>query len=299
MSEGAKTLRLSKVAKEFNLSLGKIVEFLAAKGHPVESNPNAKIGDEEYGLLLKEFSSDKSAREEAQNVAQTNNKLKRETIILGDLKSKKQQEEEFDEVVIKDLTASKITANEKKETLDTNATTVITKPELEIVKEGPKVIGKLDLDSMNLKTKPDKKTKKETEKVDAKADTEKANKTKNKSDETKVEDAIIEPVIEIPAPKEEVKEEFHITKYEKLEGPKILGKVELPVIKETPKKTAANANSAADKKKRKRIRKGGLSQEEIKKVGKELLPAKKLKKNMVIRVQKSQLRMYPVNLVMS
>ena len=88
MLEGAKTLRLSKVAKEFNLSLGKIVEFLAAKGHPVESNPNAKIGDEEYGLLLKEFSSDKSAREEAQNVAQTNSKVKRETIILGDLKPK-------------------------------------------------------------------------------------------------------------------------------------------------------------------------------------------------------------------
>ncbi|MCE3259115.1 MAG: hypothetical protein K0S12_756, partial [Bacteroidetes bacterium] len=35
MSETAKTLRLSKVAKEFNLSLGKIVEFLASKGFPV------------------------------------------------------------------------------------------------------------------------------------------------------------------------------------------------------------------------------------------------------------------------
>ena len=52
MSEAAKTLRLSKVAKEFNLSLGKIVEFLSTKGHKVENNPNAKIGDEEYGLLM-------------------------------------------------------------------------------------------------------------------------------------------------------------------------------------------------------------------------------------------------------
>lgn len=269
MLEGAKTLRLSKVAKEFNLSLGKIVEFLAAKGHPVESNPNAKIGDEEYGLLLKEFSSDKSAREEAQNVAQTNSKVKRETIILGDLKAKKQKDEGFDEVVIKDLTTSKTTATEKKETANTTSNTVITKPELEITKEGPKVIGKLDLDSMNLKTKPDKKAKKEPEKVDAKSDAEKANKTKKKSDEVKVEDSVVEPAIEIPTAKEEVKEEFHITKYEKLEGPKILGKVELPVIKESPKKASVNANAAADKKKRKRIRKGGLSQEEIKKVGKE------------------------------
>jgi translation initiation factor IF-2 len=63
MSEGTKTLRLSKVAKEFNLSLGKIVEFLGSKGHATDLNPNAKIGDEEYRLLLKEFSSDKTARE--------------------------------------------------------------------------------------------------------------------------------------------------------------------------------------------------------------------------------------------
>src|SRR5688572_7922634 len=103
MSEGTKTLRLSKVAKEFNLSLGKIVEFLASKGHKTESNPNAKIGDEEYRLLLKEFSSDKSAREEAENVAQQTNKLKRETIVLNEIKPKKhQKEEDFDEVVIKD-----------------------------------------------------------------------------------------------------------------------------------------------------------------------------------------------------
>ena len=70
--------------------------------------------------------------------------------------------------------------------------------------------------------------------------------------------------------KEEVKEEFLETKYEKLEGPKILGRVELPVVKESPKKSAGSgAINPADKKKRKRIRKGGLSQEEIKKVGKE------------------------------
>jgi len=89
MSEGAKTLRLSKVAKEFNLSLGKIVEFLASKGHSTDSNPNAKIGDEEYRLLLKEFSSDKSAREEAETIAQNTSKLKRETIVLDEIKPKK------------------------------------------------------------------------------------------------------------------------------------------------------------------------------------------------------------------
>lgn len=263
MSEGAKTLRLSKVAKEFNLSLGKIVEFLGSKGHKVESNPNAKIGDGEYNLLLKEFSSDKSAREEAENVAQNITKVKRETIILSDIKSKRQKEEEdSDEFMIKDLTQkSKIVSPEKTEIIKETPKTT----DIEVVKkettEGPKVLGKLDLDSMNLKTKPEKKTKKEAEKKD----------TKGKKDIK--EEIEVTPEVEQTTTSEEIvvkeeqKEEFLETKYEKLEGPKILRSIELPVIKETPKKQINDPN--ADKKKRKRIRKGGLSQEEIKKVGKE------------------------------
>jgi len=198
MSEGAKTLRLSKVAKEFNLSLGKIVEFLASKGQPVDSNPNAKIGDEEYRLLLKEFSSDKSAREEAETVAQNSNKLKRETIVLDEIKPKKQKEEEFDEVVIKDLTLSKKEedAPEKTETKKENEPAI----EAPLIRaennDGPKVIGRVDLDSMNLKTKPDKKTKKEkeAERV-AKSEVETENLAKEKK-KKEAEQAKPETVIE-------------------------------------------------------------------------------------------------------
>ena len=135
------------------------------------------------------------------------------------------------------------------------------------------MIGKVDLDSMNLKTKPDKKTKKEkdaekTSRAEVEADN--AIKAKRKKEEDEAKEVVIEEKApEVIEQKEEPKEEFLVTKYEKLEGPKILGRVELPVAKESPKKTAAGNNSAADKKKRKRIRKGGLSQEEIKKVGKE------------------------------
>ncbi|MBA3683329.1 MAG: translation initiation factor IF-2 [Bacteroidetes bacterium] len=265
MSEGAKTLRLSKVAKEFNLSLGKIVEFLASKGHQIESNPNAKIGDGEYGLLLKEFSSDKSAREEAENVAQNITKVKRETIVLSDVKTKRQKnEEESDEFMIKDLTLKNNVVTEKTEPTKELPKTI----EAEVVKkdpvttDGPKVLGKLDLDSMNLKTKPDKKTKKETDKKEPEV--------KDKKDVKEAIETPVEKIKEVVAPevtKEEPKEEFLETKYEKLEGPKILRSIELPVVKETSKKSTIDPN--ADKKKRKRIRKGGLSQEEIKKVGKE------------------------------
>jgi translation initiation factor IF-2 len=284
-----KTMRLSKVAKEFNLSLGKITEFLASKGRPVENNPNAKIGDDEYSLLSKEFSGDKSAKEEAQTVGLSLNKLKRESLVVEDIKAIKAKE--LEEQLEKDLaTAAALkVAEEKRKAEEAKAqaekfaelVTPIEKTETTESTStiaGPKVLGKMDLSALNQKTKPDKKSKKDKE--DEKVAEEKAAKTakgKKKIDEEIVPEVIAEvkPVVEKPvAPVEEVEEQkevFHETVYQKLEGPKIMGKIELPVIKEVKKGTTPNtaAGTAADKKKRKRIRKGGMSQEEIKKVGTE------------------------------
>lgn len=266
MSEGSKQLRLTKVAKEFNLSLGKIVEFLSSKGKPVENNPNAKIGEEEYSLLLKEFSGDKSAREEAEQVSQNIIKVKRETIVLDDKKSKqkKEAEKETEEVIIKDIgTAIKTETPVKNK--ESEAEEKVLKTEIENI-GGPKVLGKLDLQSINPKTKPEKK-KKETEK----SESTESKKGKKKSEETVTEPVkteIAQPVEETAGPIEE-KVDFLETRYEKLDGPKILGKVELPMKEEKKKPVASSNESIADKKKRKRIRKGGLSEEEIKKVGKE------------------------------
>src|ERR1700741_3660513 len=67
MSE-TKTLRLSKVAKELNIGLHNIVEFLETHGHHIETNPNAKIDDAQYELLLKEFQSEKLEREKSKTV---------------------------------------------------------------------------------------------------------------------------------------------------------------------------------------------------------------------------------------
>jgi translation initiation factor IF-2 len=281
-----KTMRLSKVAKEFNLSLGKITEFLASKGRPVENNPNAKIGDEEYSLLSKEFSGDKSAKEEAQTVGLNLNKLKRESLIVEDVKAIKakeleeQRERELAAAAAQKAAEEKRKAEEAKaeaermaklvtpveKTESTDSTSMVT---------GPKVLGKMDLSALNQKTKPDKKSKKDKEEEKAAEEkATKATKGKKKKEEEVVEE--VKPVVtETPvAPVEELEEQkevFHETVYQKLEGPKIMGKIELPVIKEVKKGGAPNtaAGNAADKKKRKRIRKGGMSQEEIKKVGTE------------------------------
>ena len=68
MAEEAKSVRLSKAAREVNVSVGTIVEFLGKKGHTVDSNPNTKLSGEQYMLVLKEFQSDKVISEKAQGV---------------------------------------------------------------------------------------------------------------------------------------------------------------------------------------------------------------------------------------
>ena len=68
MAEEVKPVRLSKAAKEVNVSVSTIVEFLAKKGHTVDSNPNTKLTGEQYTMVLKEFQSDKVISEKAQEL---------------------------------------------------------------------------------------------------------------------------------------------------------------------------------------------------------------------------------------
>lgn len=68
MAEEVKPVRLSKAAKEVNVSVSTIVEFLGKKGHTVDSNPNTKLTGEQYTMVLKEFQSDKVISEKAQEL---------------------------------------------------------------------------------------------------------------------------------------------------------------------------------------------------------------------------------------
>ena len=45
------SFRLNKVAKDFNVGIQTLVEYLAKKGHQVEQSPNTKISEEQYELL--------------------------------------------------------------------------------------------------------------------------------------------------------------------------------------------------------------------------------------------------------
>ena len=62
--------RLSKVTKELNVGLQTCVDFLQKKGHTVENSLNAKINDEQYELLVLQFSQDKDVRLKAEQAEQ-------------------------------------------------------------------------------------------------------------------------------------------------------------------------------------------------------------------------------------
>ena len=62
------SIRLSKVAKEFNVGVSTIRESLAKKGFQVDSSPNAKLTAEMYELLVKEFQGEKAVKEGAKKL---------------------------------------------------------------------------------------------------------------------------------------------------------------------------------------------------------------------------------------
>jgi translation initiation factor IF-2 len=62
------SIRLNKVTRDLNVGMTTLVEFLQKMGHVVENNPNTKITEEEYELLVKEFSKDMSLKQEAERL---------------------------------------------------------------------------------------------------------------------------------------------------------------------------------------------------------------------------------------
>ena len=71
-------IRLNKVIREFNISLERIVEFLSSNGHEIEPGPTTKISQNQYDLLVSEFSSDRSSKVESHDLTEEKQKEKEE-----------------------------------------------------------------------------------------------------------------------------------------------------------------------------------------------------------------------------
>jgi translation initiation factor IF-2 len=174
MSDG-KTTRLSKAAREFNVGISTILDFLNGKGHKIESNPNTKISQEMYDLLVKEYSKDGIVKKESEKVNLRSSREKsKETVTIKDIQDKEDEEEENgedEEVIIKQTSLRDDLKNKIKEHTKI------------------KVIGKIDLEG--LKGRKPAPPEKEAEKETPEKETETAN------------DPIIEDKIEeVAEPKE-------------------------------------------------------------------------------------------------
>ena len=245
-----KTQRLGKAAGELNVGISTIVDFLASKGVSIDSNPNTKLEPEQYDLLRQQFAADQSLKEQSKLTAVK--REKRETITLRDIKGedKPEEGEEFDAPALETVKAPVAPVAPAPVVEETKAETP------EPVKEeskadasvGVQVIGKIDLDKLNTKTRPDKRAK------DDKPEPAPVAQEKPVAPvvEEKVEEKAAEPVAE--APDETAAPEIETIRVEtkKLSGPTVLGKIELPV--ERPK-SVGSSRPGDERKKRKRIKK--------------------------------------------
>ncbi|MCH1473840.1 MAG: translation initiation factor IF-2, partial [Bacteroidia bacterium] len=228
-----KTYRVNKVATEFNVSWKTIIEHLTEKGFEVESKITAKLDESMYQDLLSFYQKDKLAKEESQQLEINI----RKDVQTQAIKETKKPEPPKVEVVpeptifIKDTTlgSKKTDEEEKTETVVKTKETGESSSSASEDKENSslKVVGKIDIKKPTKTVKEDKPT---PEVKPAEKDSVDAEKT------------------EVETEPEEVVE----TEYKKLEGTKVLGKVEIkPPVKrtKTPPKTKDEP-----KKKRKRIR---------------------------------------------
>ena len=272
MSEDSNfTIRLSKAAKEFNVGMGTILDFLAKKGFQVDSSPNTKLTAEMYALLVKEYQGEREVKNEAKKLGDLSYKGGSVSVDSTPQTSGSQEEEEDAEVVIRTTTISPSTPKPAKETKPEPAKETKTEPEPakpeetepESVKEEPakeepipegtiKVVGKIDLESLN----PKKKDKKKEDKGQKPEGQEPKKQEPKKKEERKPEPK--KPEEKKPEPKkpeQPAEPKFIKTEVQKLEGPKILDKIELPEERKRSKQqpVASSEGGEGKKKKRKRI----------------------------------------------
>jgi translation initiation factor IF-2 len=275
------TIRLFKVSRELNVGVTTLVDFLQKKGHVVESSPNTNITSEQYQLLLKEFAASKATKKEASSI--NIQKPQNDVVIKSEPLNEKKKEKEEKEILIK-------TVNNTTEVVKTEA------PKL----QGLTVKGKIDLNgkknSGDVKDKSHKeqhhqkqhdnkhyhKNQQHQQKPIQKVEEQKfirqpvvVNEVENTVDKTEG-DANDKKTFTVSGVMANKKDKDFIqnfkdnaendivieAKAEKLQGLKILGKIELPSDKKNNKggnnnagsKPVASSDDEAKKRKRKRIK---------------------------------------------
>ena len=251
------TPRLMAAAKEFNIGKDTLVDFLVSKGFNNDDlKPTAKLTEPMYRVLQSEFQQDKAAKEKAEKVeliktgGSSEPKKKKDE---QDLSIKKKEavvvvpipveEQKFEEEKSKPVVIEKAEVKAEKKVEEKKEKPKAKEQNAEVTNiEAPKILATIDLDAIDSSTRPKKGAKKEEpKKTVKKAELNKEQvkvEQKRKKQELKIEET---EKVDLPPVIENIQAD-------KLLGPKILGKITLPVDNDTrPKK------DNDDRHKRKRI----------------------------------------------
>ena len=292
MSEG-KTIRISKVLKDVNISLSTAAEELKKhKNIEIDASPNTKISEEAYQFLLNKFSADKSKRAVSKEIVEDKRK-EREAIRIEQEKENQEKRRQQEQEVIKakghlaglkpvgkiDLDGGKSAAEKPAVAAPAPTPAETVTP---VATDAPTAAAPAKKEEAKTSDSSAKKDHKEGKEKDKKKDKEKDRNQAAQKNKTVYQNPLIQPVAP-PKKKENAlkhKEEYTPeapigiieTQYQKLTGPKVVGeKIDLSQFEKKKKKkkrsrgkdkekdaqTTAVANAANDseKRKRKRIRK--------------------------------------------
>ena len=292
MSEG-KTIRISKVLKDVNISLSTAAEELKKhKNIEIDASPNTKISEEAYQFLLNKFSADKSKRAVSKEIVEDKRK-EREAIRIEQEKENQEKRRQQEQEVIKakghlaglkpvgkiDLDGGKSAAEKPAVAAPAPTPAETVTP---VATDAPTAAAPAKKEEVPTSDSSAKKNHKEGKEKDKKKDKEKDRNQAAQKNKTVYQNPLIQSVAP-PKKKENAlkhKEEYTPeapigiieTQYQKLTGPKVVGeKIDLSQFEKKKKKkkrsrgkdkekdaqTTAVANAANDseKRKRKRIRK--------------------------------------------
>lgn len=210
-----KMIRLGQASRKLNVGHNTILEFLSKKGFTVENNPNAKLTPEMFALLSKEYASSASEKIEA-SILTIGQKHTETLTAQPDAESHRKKTSEDDNILIKNLGSKEIKSKEKEEVRQPE------KVQRETKLEGIKVLGKIDLEKKKKEVAPPP------------------------AEEVK---PAPEPV-KAPEPEKAPELELIKAKAGKLQGLKVVDKIELP---EEKKSSSSAQDDARKKRPRKRI----------------------------------------------
>ena len=242
MSE-LKLPRLLAAAKEFNIGQDTLIEFLGKKGFPKDDlKPTAKLTEDQYYALQAEFQSDKVAKNKADHVelpkgAAADKKAAPTTETAKPVKEAK--------AAVKEEAPKAKEAKVVEEPAPAVESVKIEAPEV----EAPKVVNKIDLSLIDSSTRPKKSAKKAADPAPETPKAEEPAKPAKKAAAPKAEPAPPAAPVDHSIAPENVHGEITNIQADKLTGPKILGKIDLPINSDTRPKPL----SQEEKRVRKRI----------------------------------------------